>query len=117
MTFERDNPDVDVVLLPGSTEFEEIIPQAEYIQALANFLGDATGTLTEMEFNEWAVSQHKRAFSKQIERWVDDTTDLGRQYKKPLVMQKAVEEVGVDLIDPKPFQELMKAMRNLLPRP
>ncbi len=106
--------DVPVVSLASGTEFEQIVPRANYIQAASDVLGDENGSICEAAFLEWENRTPLRPsvmFSKRVERWLRD--ELNERLNKPLVMRRAVELTDVSDIQIEPFVQLYEAMRTV----
>ena len=107
------HPDVPILHLEAGTEFEQIVPEEKYIQAVSISLNDHSQKITIEYFDLWRAEQSKsRAFSKQIRRWIEDISD--KPLYKPLIMEKAIEIAGIDLINPDVFRRLVAAMRTAI---
>jgi hypothetical protein len=110
------HPDVKVLHLQKDTEFEQVVPTARYLEALAYVLQDNAGTVTLDNFEKWKASQTKRlAFSKLVERWLQDEHGA-KALRKPIVMRKAIELTDVDELQQRDtFRELVTSIRGSLP--
>lgn len=105
-------PNVPVVLLEGSMEFEEIIPTDVYVNSLAEVMSEyydnAVNDFTIVKFEAWnegANLPQQMAFSKRIDRWVEETTGLS--VEKPRVMKHALSSVNVDDVKLDELKELL----------
>lgn len=108
------HPEVPVISLPAGTEFEQIVPEATYIQAVAEVLEDDSGKICEAAFVNWASKALPRPslmFSKRVERWLRDEFD--KPLYKTLVMRKAIELTAASEISTEHFVQLVKAMEQL----
>lgn len=105
-----------VLQLQRGSEFEQIVPASSYIEAVASVLGDDTGTITLANFEKWHASQQKKlAFSKLVERWLQDEHD-SKTLRKPLVMRRAIELTDVDdILQKDTLRKLVAAIRESLP--
>lgn len=107
------HPDVAIILLDEGSEFEQIVPREIYFQALTEITGE--NTLLEA-FDEWqrrTSLPEKQMFSKRVDRWMREV--FGHSYSKPEVMLKAVETANVSVIQARPFEKLIRAMREAAP--
>jgi len=108
------HPEVPIVALASGVEFEEIVPNEQYIQAAADVLEDESGNICEAAFLEWEKNADLRPsvmFSKRVERWLRDEFD--KPLYKPLVMRKAIESSEVSKLQTEPFEQLVEAMRQV----
>lgn len=111
---EEKHPNVPVVSLKLGTEFENLVPRAKYIQAIAEILEDPNGEITEEAFVKWVGKADLRpsiVFSKRIERWLRDVFD--KPLYKSRVMRKAIELSDVSEIESEPFKRLFEAMKRV----
>ncbi len=109
--------DVPIVLLPERREFEQIVPQPRYIEAVAGLLGEASTEITDAGFTTWqaqAALHEKMAFSKRVDRWIEDK--IGYSPHKPSVMAKAIELTDAAELDAAPFVELVEKMKTVSER-
>jgi len=82
---------------------------------MAEFHENAVAELTIQRFEEWEHSRPdiaKVAFSKRVDRWVQELTNLS--VEKPLVMKHAVQNVELDKVDKDPMLRLLDAIRSQL---
>jgi hypothetical protein len=111
------HPDVPIIFLPGNSEFEQLVPVATYFNALSLELSKGIdGTVLKEECEKWIKTDEKhsrRAFSKQIWGWLDDSYE-DHTLTKPSVMRKAVELVKPDDINAQPLKDLLAAIRKHL---
>ena len=113
--FKKEFADVPIVFLPDQSEFEEVVPRADYIRALAEFLDVDSSKMSVSNFNAWLKTEKKiRAFSKLIDRWLQDVFDIEKDYKKPLVMEAAISLTSSNDIQRSAFEELIQYVRYLL---
>ncbi len=106
----RDFPDVPVIELPRDVEFEEIVPQAVYFQALRDVLDKSD--LSEQAFAEWIATNApgRRLFSKQIASWIYLVHQVG--LNKGEVMKRAVELVTAEQIQKDELRRLLNAIEG-----
>lgn len=112
-------PDVPIVLLEGRSEFEEIVPQEAYFQSvsevMSEFSDEAKEQLQASRYQEWESANslpEKMAFSKRVDRWVQDT--VGLSLEKPLVMKKVLQETPLDDVKKNALMKLLDAIRDQL---
>jgi len=112
-------PQVPIVLLEGASEFEEIVPMPNYIEALRNvmseFHDDADKQLTEESFTLWENENQlpqQMAFTKRIDRWVQDT--IGLSVEKPRVMKEVLRVVPVEKVKYTKIAELVDRLVSQL---
>ena len=111
------HPDVPIVFLPSRDEFEQLVPVDLYFEALAEELGQiGNGKLLKDQWQVWLAADEKRsrkAFSKQVWHWIDDTFD-DYTTTKPAVMRKAVELTKAELVNAEPLRNLLAEIRKHL---
>lgn len=111
--FREKLPSVPVTVLPPLTEFENVVPSAEYLTALAVELDDPS--ITEDEFSQWltnsALPEHM-LFSKKVERWLQDTRQ--QQLDKPKVMRAAILRASPESFARPEFVELLAHIKQQL---
>lgn len=96
----HERPTVPIIQLPAGKEFENIVPQARYIAALAECLqpfGADVAQITSEAFDVWNLQSglpEQMMFSKRIDRWVEALT--GGSYNKHVVMETAIGKTPVD---------------------
>ena len=108
------HPEVPIIILNTSEEFENLVPRAKYIEAASILLEDQSGTITEANFEAWIQKSQlpsKMMFSKQIDRWLED--EHGRSLSKPGLMAKAIELTDAADIDADKFLDLFGAMKKV----
>lgn len=112
---DEKHPDVPVVTLKDGEEFEQLVPENVYFDALAKTVEGMDDSITRDRYAEW-VNTHsvppRLAYTKRINRWLEDIGYDG--LNKPRVMRKAIEMVEVNEIDTKPLKELIGHIRGLL---
>lgn len=111
--------DVPIVLLDGKTEFEEIVPREHYFSSLGTVMEEfsigASDKLTMHSFEKWEAANkphQQMAFSKRIERWVQDT--VGLSIEKPLVMKHVLSTVPTEDVMKDKLAELIGHIRQQL---
>lgn len=107
------HPEIPVVSLPCGTEFEQVVPRAKYIEAVADVLKDNSGNLNEAEFVKYEAQSNWRPslmFSKRIERWLSDAFDM--PLYKPKVMHRAIELTATSHMEIAAFKQLFEAMQQ-----
>ncbi|HWQ91665.1 MAG TPA: AAA family ATPase, partial [Clostridia bacterium] len=111
------HPDVPIILLPDSREFEQLVPVDSYFQALAAELGqEDDATSLQQKWKAWVgedAKRSRRAFSKQVWGWLEDAFP-DHTLTKPTVMRKAIEITKREEIDSQPIRELLTQIRHHL---
>lgn len=108
------HPEVAIVLLPEGEEFENIVPAATYIGAVAATYPETPG-ITHDAFQQWqekATLKPSIMFSKRVQRWLEDEFDI--EPKKPLVMEHAVRATNLDDVKLDAIRELFEQMSAAL---
>lgn len=85
-----------VVTLKEQQEFEDIVPEEIYFQALKDV---SDQEIEYSAYQEWCATTNppQRMFSKRVDRWLQDT--FGFSLDKPTVMKRAIEIVDLEKID------------------
>jgi hypothetical protein len=107
---------VPVVFVDGDSEFEQLVPRAVYIQAVASVIEADSGALALTKFEEWektGVKHPRMAFTKRVNAWLTflDLPDLN----KARVMRKAIESVEPKDVTTGPLLELLRNLDGLAP--
>ncbi|MCB0208409.1 MAG: AAA family ATPase [Anaerolineae bacterium] len=107
------HPDVPIIALKEAQEFEEIVPESIYFNAL----NEITSQNIQVDnFKKWNQTKNlpiQMMFSKRVERWLQDNhPDI--RFDKPKIMKKALELVDLSEIDLLPFRKLVDNMTHLL---
>lgn len=109
------HPDVPVVILDPSLEFEDLVPKRVYISAVAKMIGQESGGMTYEDYEQWIDNKKAKPswlFSKRVERWLDDVFDQG--LCKPVVMEQAIQDADAGEIKADPLRQLMAGIRQHL---
>jgi hypothetical protein len=107
---------VPTIELPRDSEFEQIVPPARYVAAVAEeveALELPAEKLTSEAFNTWLAAAglpDRLMFSKQVELWAEQVT--GRSFCKHSVMLRAINLTPATEIDTRTLRELADAIRN-----
>ena len=110
---EEIHPEVPIIFLADGQEFEELIDQKIYFEALAEVAGE---DIQIEAFLAWSASTSlpsRMAFTKKVDRWLQDTFD-GLSLDKPRTMKKALEGDFHNQVVLEPFRRLVKAIEQLL---
>ncbi len=108
---KEDFQDIPIVTLDEKQEFEDIVSEETYFQALKETLNDE---ITYEAFEEWikeAKLHEKTMFSKKVEAWLK-VVYPDTYFSKAEVMQKALALADIDDINTKPFIELVSYIRE-----
>jgi uncharacterized short protein YbdD (DUF466 family) len=111
----KDHPDVPIVVLPPDKEFENLIPEDDYLDAVPKVYPDASNTNKE-SFHSYVGKcgfGAKLLLSKRVERWLEDICGI-RSPKKHLIMERAIEGVAVEKIQTEKLVELITNIRASL---
>jgi predicted ATPase len=109
------NPDVAVIELPRNTEFENIVPLKDYLQAASLSLPETVRHLVTPEaFEVWQAGNgipEQMMISKRVDRWISDV--FNANINKPATMAKAIELADATSITAAPFIALLDAMERI----
>jgi len=111
------HPDVPIVILDVGKEFEQLVPQANYIKAAAELCPPGVGpeNVTAENYDKWEEHldpiKRSKMFSKLVDRWLDE--EFGVSLSKPRLMKKAIELTDATAIAREPFQDLIREMTNI----
>ena len=111
--FQEKHQDVPAIYLDEGTEFENIVPEAVYFEALAECLDN---TITLDKFKAWEEEKklgEGMMFSKRVHAWLKAEFPHVK-YDKPDVMKKAVETVDLSEVNLDKIRELVKEIEKLL---
>ncbi len=109
-------PEVPVISLPTQMEFENLVPPARYIAALAADLqarGEDASEFSVEVFDEWSRTAglpDRMMFSKRIDRWILERT--GHSFTKHAVMEAAIKSTPATEINFKLILPLVQAVKD-----
>lgn len=107
---------IPTIELPRDSEFEQIVPPARYIAAVAEEAAAfelPLDELTSEKYEAWVATAglpNGLMFSKRIERWSEHV--LGRSLSKHSVMERAIKLTPAEEIDVGTLRLLADAIRN-----
>lgn len=108
---------VPLIICVENGEFEEIVPQSIYFDALREEYPENATAINVEAFTLWvntlAPQYSKLAFTKKIALWLSTALDINGP-EKAAVMRRAVELVDPAEIKIKPFDELLSAIISAL---
>jgi predicted ATP-dependent endonuclease of OLD family len=111
------HPDVKIILLPGREEFEQLVPEEVYFQALGVVTQKFQNFTTALEeWKKWVdrdVVNQRKAFSKQVSEWIEESFE-DVQVCKPVIMRKAIELAKPEEIKAEPLQRMLADIEALL---
>lgn len=109
----KDFPDIPIVALPVGTEFEQVVPEGVYFDALREELGQEN--ITAEQYNEWLTAEapRKTMFSKQVNYWLHKQFD-GPIVRKAEVMRRAIDLASAEQFYIDPFLKLLKTVETQL---
>ncbi len=105
--------DVPIIHLKDGEEFENLVPQEIYFNALSECIGLE---LSLDMYNSWLQNANLPShlmFTKCVERWLQDAYPEAI-YEKPSVMRLALEKAELSQINLEPFKKLILAIEELL---
>jgi ABC-type transport system involved in cytochrome c biogenesis ATPase subunit len=111
---EEKHPDVPIITLDEGEEFEQLVPEETYFQALAEEVGQPPDNISPSVFHSWEEKHSlpaKMVFTKRIDRWLGE---LGLVLDKPQVMKRAIELVETPGIKTGQLRGLMERVKQLL---
>lgn len=103
------HPDVSIVYVTGEREFEQVVPEASYLAAVAAKSEVAIGENAASEVLAWTEAQPNRkrmAFSKRVDAWFVEKHGT-RLPSKKVLMEHAVDLTAAGQIDATPFRQLL----------
>ncbi len=118
---KKDVPNTQAVLLPSGKEFEDLVPQGSYFEALVQEL-DLEGSPGELEvkYEAWLEANapvSRYTFSKRVGRWLQaefPEKGIDNLKWKPEIMQRAILIASVGEIAAESFVRLLAAIRMQL---
>ncbi len=111
------HPDVPVVFITGTKEFEQIVPETKYLQALAEEAEVNLGDDPSQELATWTAAQAYRskvAFSKRVDQWFDERHTIDFFLSKKLIMERAIRLTDPTEIDATAIKELLGKIEQAL---
>ena len=112
--FQKEYPNIPVVLIPDKRAIEDLVLKPVYFQAVAKWLGKTEQDVNEKAFGEWdATRTYKSSFGTRVEYWAREKLGAKR-FSKPEVMRMAADVSKPEDVDGKPLIELLAAIRSQL---
>jgi predicted ATP-dependent endonuclease of OLD family len=112
---DENHSDVPVVMLADGQEFEQLVPEDIYFQALAEIVSDDKGLITAESYRVWEKGANlpaRMVFTKRVVRWLDSLGLL--EPNKARVMRRAIELVDARQVVMEPLRQLLGEIERLL---
>lgn len=117
MDLASKHPDVPVVFITGAKEFEQIVPESKYLQALAEETKTNLGDNPSHDLATWTAAENYRknvAFSKRVDRWFEEQHIIDFHLSKKQLMERALNLTEPADIDAAPIKELLGKIEQML---
>ena len=112
---EKAHADVPVITLDDGKEFEELIPEEVYFQAVAKVLDESSDRVSSSTFRQWEQSTDLpkgMVFTKRVNRWLGELSLP--ELNKAAVIRLAIELAKVQHVETRPLLELIEHLTRLL---
>jgi hypothetical protein len=109
------HPDVPIILLDADQEFENLIPEEDYLNAITKVYPKLVEVTIE-KYRKYETDRKFKStllFSKRVERWLQDEFSI-RSPNKHRIMEAAVGEMEIQKFNIVKIKHLLDKMRELL---